>query len=76
MIDCEKCKFWKRTEHYDEWGACHRHAPSPVVQLKTGFDAGSGEFWDQEYGTLWPITFISDGCGEGELASADEAETK
>lgn len=60
---CHACIYWFNmdfSESDDDLGECHRYAPQPrSIRSKQGDEPGGGIY------ALWPMTFASEGCGEG-----------
>lgn len=58
---CSNCKFWKEIKHspIDE-GLCRRYAPKPsLVECNM-----ENEKQYSESAVFWPLTEVSDWCGE------------
>lgn len=66
---CRTCRFWRVAPELrpdDEDGEpleaeCRRHAPRAVA---TPYDRRECDFDDRDQDAHWPLTYVSDWCGE------------
>ncbi len=61
---CKNCNHW--WEHASELGSCRRHAPQPQSFL---VEVESTSIAPVEAMAIWPMTLVSDRCGEWESDS-------
>jgi hypothetical protein len=64
MLKCINCLYWQPKLEEDDRGLgpgiCRRHAPRPIRGK-----IEPAERFEEDYEPLWPLTWSSDGCGDG-----------